>query len=149
MSGPMTAAGSMLAISATLPATQDAAGFAALTHVNIALVDKIGPMGATYGQTTFQPLVGPEITMKGGAKYGVINPSYASDSEDAGQALMATASEEQIDDFSFKLTRPDGSIRYFLGKVFGVPEDIGTAETVIMVNPVIAINTKPVSVDAP
>lgn len=149
MSGPMTAAGSMLAISATLPATQDAAGFAALTFSNIGLVDKIGPMGASYGQTTFQPLVGPELTIKGGAKYGAINPSYAADSEDAGQALMATASEEQIADYAFRLTRPDGSIRYFLGKVFGVPEDIGTAETVIMVNPIVAINTKPVNVDAP
>lgn len=149
MSGPMTAAGSLLAISAGLPATQDQAGFAALTFSNIGLVDKIGPMGANYAQTAFQPLAGPEITIKGGAKYGVINPSYASDSEDAGQALMATASEEQIADYSFRLTRPDGSIRYWLGKVFGVPEDIGTAETVIMVNPVVAINTKPVNVDAP
>lgn len=149
MSGPMTAAGSQLAISAAQPATQDEAGFTALTFLNIGLVDKIGPMGATYAQTTFQPLVGPEITIKGGAKYGVINPSYASDSEDAGQALMATASDEQITDYSFRLTRPDGSIRYWMGKVFGVPEDIGTAETVIMVNPVVAINTKPINVEGP
>lgn len=149
MSGPMTAAGSKLAISAGLPATPNEAGFAALTLTNIALIDKIGPMGATYAQTTFQPLDGAEITLKGGAKYGVLNPSYAVDSEDAGQALMRTASDNQIADYSFRLTRPDGSIRYFIGKVFGVPEDIGTAETVIMANPIVAINSKPVEVEAP
>lgn len=149
MSGPMTAAGSLLAISAGLPATQDEVGFEALTFTNVGLVDKIGPMGASYAQTTFQPLVGGEITLKGGAKYGVINPSYAVDSEDAGQALMRTASDSQIADYSFRLTRPDGAIKFWLGKVFGVPEDIGTAETVIMANPVVAINTKPIEVDAP
>jgi hypothetical protein len=149
MTGIMTAAGSLLAISAALPATPNEAGFAALTFTNIGMVDKIGPMGATYGQTTFQPLVGPEITIKGGAKYGVINPSYAVDSEDAGQALMKTASDDQIANFSFRLTRPDGAIKYWEGKVFGVPEDIGTAEAVIMANPVVAINTKPVEVEAP
>lgn len=148
MSGPMTAAGSKLAIGTVLPATYDEAGFEALTLTNIGLVDKLGPMGATYAQTTFQPLVGPEITLKGGAKYGVLNPSYAIDSEDAGQALLRTASDDQIADFPLCVTRPDGSKRYFLGKVFGVPEDIGTAETVIMANPVVAINTKPVEVAA-
>lgn len=148
MSGPMTAAGSKLAIGVTLPATQDEAGFEALTLTNIALVDKIGPVGATYGQTTFQPLDGPEITLKGGVKYGVVNPSYALDSTDAGQALMRTASDNQIADYPFCLTRPDGSKRYWIGKVFGVPEDIGTAETVIMANPIVAINTKPVEVAA-
>jgi hypothetical protein len=145
----MTAAGSLLAISAGHPAAQTSAGFSALTFTNVGMVDKIGPMGATYGQTTFQPLVGPEITIKGGAKYGVINPSYAVDSEDAGQALMETASEDQIADYSFRLTRPDGAIKYWEGKVFGVPEDIGTAEAVIMANPVVAINTKPIKVPAP
>lgn len=147
--GIMTAAGSKLAISAGLPATPNEAGFDALTFTEIGMCDKIGPVGATYGQTTFQPLVGPEITIKGGVKYGLLNPSYAVDGEDAGQALMKTASDELIDDFSFRITRPDGSIRYFLGKVFGVPEDIGTAETVIMGNPVVAINTKPIEVAAP
>lgn len=149
MSGPMTAAGSKLAISVALPAAQTEAGFTALTFTNIGLIDKIGPMGATYGETKFQPLDGPEITIKGGAKYGALNPSYAVDSADAGQALMITASEDQIADYSFRVTRPDGSLRYFLGKVFGVPEDIGTAETVIMANPVVAINTKPIFVEAP
>lgn len=146
--GIMTAAGSLLAISAGHPATPNEAGFSALTFTNIAFVDKIGPMGATYGQTTFQPLVGPEITIKGGAKYGVINPSYAVDNEDAGQALIKTASANQIDDYSFRLTRPDGSIRYWEGRVFGAPENIDTAETVIMGNPVISINTVPVEVEA-
>lgn len=147
MSGPMTAAGSKLAISAGLPATQDEAGFTALTFTAVGLCDKLGPMGATYGETTFQPLDGPEQTLKGAPKYGKLNPSYAVDSSDAGQALMRTASDDQIGNYSFRVTKPDGAIRYFVGKVFGVPEDIGTADTVIMANPTVSINTKPVEVD--
>ena len=149
MSGPMTAAGSKLAISAGSPATDDAAGFAALTFTNVGLVDKLGPMGGVFEEVPFQPLDGGKITLKGPPDYGKLNPSYALDSEDAGQALMFTASESQIADYSFRVTKPDGAIRYFVGKVFGAPEDIGSANSIIMANPTISINSKPIRVEAP
>lgn len=147
--GAMTAAGAKLAISAGIPGTQDEAGFVALTYTNVGLVDKLGPIGGAFEKVTFQPLDGGLQKFKGPVDYGTLNPSMALDSEDAGQALMFTASEDQIGDYAFRVTKPDGAIRYFQGKVFGMPEEINAANSVIMANPTVEINTKPIRVDAP
>lgn len=149
MSGAMTAAGSKLAICADLPATQDEAGYTALTFVQVGLVEKLGPLGGTFDEVTFQPLDGGELTFKGPPKYGSLNPTMAVDDADAGQALMHTASDDQLGEYPFKVTRPDGAIRYFNGRVFGMPETIDGANTVITANPTIRINTKPIRVAAP
>ena len=53
-----TGAGSSLAISVVAPATQDAAGFAALTFTEIGGVEKLGAFGASFAKVEFQPLKG-------------------------------------------------------------------------------------------
>ena len=58
--GSQTAAGSTLAIGTALPATHDAAGFAALTLTEIGQVEKIGSFGASFAKVEFQPLKGPK-----------------------------------------------------------------------------------------
>lgn len=147
--GAMTPAGTKLAISAGTPATQTEAGYEALTFTNVGLVDKLGPIGAAFEKVTFQPLDGPLQKLKGPADNGTLNPSMALDEADAGQALMRTASEDQTGDYAFRVTKPDGAIRYFQGKVFGMPEDVGAANTVIMGNATVEINTEIVRVEAP
>lgn len=145
--GGMTAAGSALAISAGDPATQNEAGYEALTYTEVGNIEKLGPVGGQYAKVEFQPLKGGKQKFKGSPDWGTLNPTMALDSEDAGQALMFTASEDQIGDYAFKVTKPDGAVRYFQGKVFGMPESIEGADTVIMANATVEINTKPVRVD--
>lgn len=145
----LTAAGSALAISAGVPATQDAAGYGALTHTEIGGIEKIGAIGATFAKVEFTPLKGAKEKHKGSVDYGSLSPSLAVNSTDAGQTLLRTASNNQTAVYSFKVTLPDGAIFYFQGKVFGFPTTIDGADTIIMASPTIEINVKPVEVPAP
>lgn len=147
--GTTTGAGSSLAISAASPATQDAAGFAALTYVEIGDIERLGSFGASTDVITFQPLKGPVQKHKGPTNYGTLQPSVAHNDEDAGQALLRTASEDATDLYSFKVIFPDGAIRYFQGRVFGYPESVDGATSMVMANPTIEISTAVVKVVAP
>lgn len=143
-----TAAGSALALCASLPATHDAAGFGALTFLEVGGVDKIGTFGATPGKVTFQPLKGPVQKYKGPVDYGALSVSMAHDDDDAGQALLRVAADNQLDDYAQRVTLPDGSRRYFLGKVFGYQEAVEGAESMLMGSTTIEINSTIVKVPA-
>lgn len=148
--GSTTAAGTGIAISAALPATSDAAGYAALTHTEIGGPDQLGTIGATTNKVEFQPLKGAKQKHKGSTDYGSLQPSIALDSTDAGQVLLQTASDPSNNAlYSFKVTYPDGAKRYFQGRVFGYPEDVGNADSILMVKPTIEINTPIVKVAGP
>jgi hypothetical protein len=144
-----TAAGTGIAISAGTLTAFDAAGFAALSYTEIGGVDKIGPIGATFGKTEFQPLKGGKDKQKGAADYGALSLSMAYDEGDAGQALLRAAGEDQTQRlYAVRVTFPTGAIRYFRTRVFGTPESVDGAESVIMTNAVVEICTKPVKVGA-
>lgn len=145
-----TAAGTALAISAAAPATQDAAGYAALTFTEIGQIEKIGAIGAAFNKVEFTPLKGPKQKHKGSVDYGSLQPSLAHDDEDAGQTLLRTAAADATSTlYAFKVTYPDGAIRYFQGRVFGYPENTEGADTIIMATPTIEIDTAIVKVAAP
>ena len=145
-----TAAGSTLAISVAAPATQDAAGFAALTFTNIGQVEKIGTFGASSAEVTFNPLNGVKQTFKGSVDYGKLQPSMALDSSDAGQAILRTSSDDRSQKlYSFKVTLQDGSKFYCQGRTFGMPRNVDGVDSMVMVNPMIAICAQPVEVVAP
>lgn len=147
--GSTTAAGTALAISAASPATQDAAGYAALTYTEIGQIEKIGTIGATFNKVEFTPLKGAKQKHKGSVDYGSLQPSLAHDDGDAGQTLLRTAADDGTSTlYSFKVTYPDGAIRYFQGRVFGYPENTDGADTIIMANPTVEIETKVVKVAA-
>jgi hypothetical protein len=147
--GTTTAAGTAIAISAAVPATQDAAGYAALTYTEIGGPDQLGTIGATTAKVEFQPLKGAKQKHKGSTDYGSLQPSIALDGADAGQILMQTASNPTNNAlYAFLVTYPDGAKRYFQGRVFGYPEDVGNADSIIMVKPTIEINTPIVKVAA-
>jgi len=145
----MTAAGSTLAIAAASPATNDAAGFAALTLVEVGNVEKLGTLGATFAKVEFQPLKGGKQKYKGSPDYGALQPSMALDTDDAGQTLMQVSADDETQKlYSFKVTYQDGSKRYFQGRVFGMPETADGADSMLMAAPTIEICTKPVKVPA-
>lgn len=147
MSGS-TAAGSSIAIGATAPATYDEAGFTALTLTEVGGVDKIGSLGASFAKVEFQPLKGPKQKYKGSVDYGALQPTYAIDAEDAGQALMETAADDETQKlYPIVVTYPTGQKRCFMGRVFGSPETIDGADTMLMAAPAIEICTKPIKIN--
>ncbi len=144
-----TAAGTGIAISAALPATEDAAGYAALTYTEIGNVEQLGAIGATTGKVEFKPLKGPTQKHKGATDYGSLQPQMAHDPDDAGQELLRTAAEPDNNSrYAYKVTYPNGDIRYFQGRVFGYPENVGNSESMLTANPTIEIDTKIVKVAA-
>jgi hypothetical protein len=148
--GSTTAAGTALAISAGTPATQDAAGYTALVYTEIGQIEQLGAIGATFNKVEFQPLKGPKQKHKGSVDYGSLQPSMAVDEDDAGQTLLRTAADDATSKlYAFKVTYPDGALRYFQGRVFGYPENTGNADSVLMANPTIEIDVKPIKVAAP
>lgn len=148
--GSMPAAGSTLAISAAAPATFDEAGYSALTFTEIGGIEKLGAIGAAVKKIEFQPLKGPLQKHKGSPDYGSLNPPIAHDAADAGQTLLrAAAVPGNNARYSFKATYSDGSVRYFQARVFGYPETVDGADSIIMANPTIEIDTEIVKVDAP
>lgn len=145
--GTIASAGAALAISVAAPATQDAAGYAALTYTDIGNIEKIGTIGSAFNKIEFQPLKGAKLKLKGSVDYGSLQPSLAHDAGDAGQTLLRTAADETTNVlYSFKATYADGAKRYFQGRVFGYPETVDGADTVLMANPTIEINTAVVKV---
>lgn len=147
MGGSTTAAGSELAICATLPATEDAAGYGALVFVEIGQIEKIGAIGATFSKVEFKPLKGPVQKHKGSVDYGSLQPSMAMDESDAGQTLMRTASDDATSKlYAFRVTYPTGAKRYFQGRVFGMPENTDGADSILMANPTVEISSKIVKV---
>jgi len=121
--GSQIAAGSSLAISAMLPTTHDAVGYAALTFIEIGQIEKLGTNGAAFVKVEYQPLKGAKQKYKGSADFSALQPSIAIDAADAGQILMPVASDEGSQKlYSFRVTLQDGTKRYFLGRVVGSPE---------------------------
>lgn len=144
-----TAAGTTIDISAAAPATFDVTGYAALTYTNIGGVEQIGTVGATTNKTEFQPLKGPKEKHKGSTDYGSLQPSLAHDDTDAGQTLLRTAAEPENNAlYSFRITYPTGEKRYSQGRVFGYPENIGNADSILMANPTIEFSKKVVKAPA-
>lgn len=145
----ITAAGSALAISASQPATEDEAGYTALTYTEIGGIETIGSFGSEFTLVEFQPLKGPTQKHKGSVNYGSLNPSLAHDEDDAGQAILRTAAEDASSTlYSFEVTLSDGATRYFQGRVFGYPENVDGANSILMANPTIEISTVIVKVAA-
>lgn len=140
----MTAAGTTLAISAGVPATQTSAGYAALTFTTIGGIETVGPIGATYSKVEFKPLNGPIEKHKGSVDYGTLQPSMGFDASDAGQALIKAACDNRTGLYAFKFTMPDGKIKYFQAKVFGAPVDVGDADSIVKMSVTIEINTAPI-----
>jgi hypothetical protein len=145
-----TAAGSKLAISAGVPTAQTSAAYKILTYTTIGGIESIGGFGASTEVVTFQPLDGPTEKYKGPTNYGQLSPTMKVDDADAGQALIQTAAAPTfLDLVAFRVTKPDGSLRFFQGRVFGFPETIGAANSIITAAPAVEINTAVVKDVAP
>jgi hypothetical protein len=137
--------GTILSVVAAVPATNDDAGFGALTLVPVGEITEVPEYGPTSEVVTHVPLA-TGITAKyhGAINMGSITVPLAIDRADAGQVILRAA-EVSRDRISFGITYPDGTIEYFQGKVFSFT--IGaSAGAVVSGNCNIEIETRPVIV---
>jgi len=103
-----TMSGATVAISATLPATYDAAGYAAsgTTYTTIGQVENYGNHGVTANVSTFIAVAdGVTQKFKGAKNYGTMSVTLGNLPSDAGQDIVETAVESQ-NRYSVKITYP-------------------------------------------
>jgi len=125
-----TALGATLKISASVPATYDAAGYAALSYTKIGSVENIGPVGVTQEIVTFTDLeTGILQKFKGTKDGGSPSITIAQDTDDAGQILLDTALNSQSA-YSTLLTFPNGDKFYFMSMITSMPVTVGGANDI-------------------
>lgn len=131
-----TVAGSILSVAPALPATYDAAGFAALTYSAVAEVTDIGTFGKDFTLVTHNP-IGDRKTYKFRGSYnnGTLDLKLAKITvlnTDAGQAALTTALNDPLDkSVSFRIALQDGSKQYFTGKVMSFTTSIGSVNSIL------------------
>jgi hypothetical protein len=144
-----TAAGTTLKCAVAAPATFDAAGYVALTFVNIGEITNAGEfVGKVYNLVTHLPLSSRGVKKgKGSYNNGQVSPDLAFDFDDAGQVILTTAADSDVDataTLSFELTTQSGHVVYFQGLVMSNPMTVGESDSVVMGKPVIEVTDKPI-----
>ncbi|RYF70392.1 MAG: hypothetical protein EOO22_14410 [Comamonadaceae bacterium] len=120
-----TVAGTEISISAGIPATFTAVGYAALTFTKIGEITDGGEHGRTYNPVTHQPIdTRGTQKFKGSFNEGTKTLQLAIDDDDAGQTLAKLALNSDAD-YSFKVEYQGGAIDYFQAKVMSFTK--GTA----------------------
>lgn len=127
----MTSAGTVLGISAGIPATFDDDGFEALTFATIGeITDISGELGRSYTAVTHNPLATRGTgKLKGSYNSGSATVTLAIDDYDAGQ-LLAEAALSADQAYSFRLTLQDGAITYFRALVMSFPANVASVDSI-------------------
>jgi hypothetical protein len=140
----ITSTGTLLALVVAEPATVDAAGFGALTYVNVGELTDLPEYGASAEVVTHNPLAtGITEKYKGFINNGSMSLSLARDADDAGQIILASCVTgiNKNAEVSFRVTYQDGSIDYFTGKVFSYTKAPGSANSIVSSTVQVEINS--------
>ena len=132
-----TNAGTRIRGFAGKPATYDAAGFAALTLVEIAEVISIGEHGGSTSLVTHNPLATRRTKkFKGAINDGSMPVAMGMDITDAGQLLLKNgALGANIDvEHSFEIEYQDGSKEYFTAVVMSYTRNPSTIDAIVGAN---------------
>lgn len=125
-----TSAGSTLALSATLPATQDAAGYNALTWTVIGEITDLGELGKEYNLVTYTPLGSRRVQkLKGSYNQGTMQLQLGRDTADAGQTALRTARDSD-NPYAFRLTLQNGYKLYFQAMTMGYKTSVGSVDQI-------------------
>lgn len=148
-----TNTGTLLAVVSGLPATEDQAGYEALSFVNVGEVIDIPEYGPTVQVVTSEPLA-TGITQKfsGFVDFGSLSYGLELDVEDAGQNILedgVPVPPNQFTPHSFRVTFPDGTVEYYHGGIFSYTRAPGSANSMIGSTVQVEINSKIVRVLAP
>ena len=129
-SGAFTSAGTTIGVSASLPATNDASGFGALTFDLVGEVTDLGEFGREYSSVTHNPL-GDRRTVKRKGSYndGNISMTVARMPGDTGQTTLQTGLDDDAS-YSFAVTLQDGTILYFEAQIMSYTTNVGSVDQI-------------------
>lgn len=136
-----TVAGTILAVSIAAPATEDLAGFTALTYTPVAEVTDMGSLGKTFTKVTHNPVADRKTyKYKGSYDNGALALKLAKAISDAGQKILRDASDED-ENLSFKITLQDKKTMFFYGQVFSFVTNIGSVDNILGADVSVEINS--------
>ena len=125
-----TVAGVLIGISAGVPATFDATGYAALTYTNIGEITDGGSHGRKYALVTHKPIASRGTQKyKGSFDEGQKTLQVGLDDDEPGQVLAKTASKSDAN-YAFKVTYQGGSVDYFQAKVMSFEKATGNVDSI-------------------
>lgn len=120
-----------IGVSASLPATYDAAGYGALTFATVGQVTDWTAGGQVYNVVTSNPIAQRSTDKyKGTYNNGADTITVNRDDDDAGQVIIQAALTDDAD-YAFEVTYQDGTIDYFTGKVVSFDTVAGGADSIV------------------
>ena len=144
----MTTAGSQFKVTATAPATYDAAGYNAI-YGGMSLVGEVtdlGEVGREYNVVNHNP-ISNRLTqkIKGSFNAGSITLQFGRDFTDAGQSVLFTASRSDSP-YSFVIVLQNGKRLYFTGLVTSFKTSVGSVDQITAASCVIELQTDVIEV---
>lgn len=105
--------GTYIEVSAASPATEDQAGYEALSWTKVAGVTTLGEFSKIWQMAT-AILLETGLTEKRKSSFdnGSLPVQMLRDTSDAGQGILAAASDSPTAIISIKIVEPDGTINY-------------------------------------
>lgn len=130
MANGITLAGTIVSVSAGVPATYNQIGFEALAYTQVGEVSNLGDRGRTYEDVSYNTL-GERGTVHLKGTYDEPETTFEMISArvDSGQVIMKAASQSDAN-YAFKVQYQNGEVDYFQAKVFGFVTVGGEANTV-------------------
>ena len=120
-----------ISVSASLPATFDAAGYGALTFTAVGQVTDWTAGGQVYNVVTSNPIAQRSTDKyKGTFNNGTDSITVNRDDDDAGQVIILAALTDDAD-YAFEVTYQDSTIDYFTGKVVSFDTVAGGADSIV------------------
>jgi hypothetical protein len=125
-----TTAGSTLRVTATAPATYNAAGYGALAFTTVGEITNFGEFGRVYALVTHNPVATRgTVKKKGSFNEGQMALEMALDTDDAGQIILKAAAASDADYF-FEVTTQNNDKYYFPGQVMSFMTRLGGVDDI-------------------
>jgi hypothetical protein len=117
-------------VSASTPATWDAAGYAALTYTTVGEITNFGEFGRIYNLVTHNPVSNRgTVKKKGSFNEGQMALQLGLDTDDTGQILMKAASLSD-NDYSVLVTTQNGDKYYMQVQVMSWKVNVGGVDSI-------------------
>lgn len=143
-----TTSGTQIFISNTLPATQDKAGYEALTWLEVGEVTDIAEFGRTYEEIITNYLNQRRVAKhKGNYDEGSPAITVTRNTGDDGQQACQTALASDANS-AFKILHQNADVDYFEAKVLSYTQEIGAANKTYNASIQLSIDSDIVPVDA-
>lgn len=148
-----TSTGVSLSVVVGAPATEDKAGYEALSWVVVGELVDLPAYGPTVAVVESLPLATGVVEKRNGfINYGSVALGLEQDVSDAGQVILQGAIDDPTAAFkelSFKVSFTDDKVDYFQGGCFSYTTEVGAANSMIGSTAQIEINSKVLREDAP